>query len=117
MSDTQNQTGTSPITPEQEADLASRAEHPGYIHRVFKGLDEELNVITDGRLGQSMSSRIGLDAAEGKKPAEIMAKALDLVQKNHTVKAEVADMVQAEAVVNAEKKSPDLPPYKEEHSI
>jgi hypothetical protein len=101
--------GVTPLTPTQLSAAEQSAEHPSYLHKVIKGLDEEGNVITGGNLGQSLSSRIGLDAAKGEKAAEILAKTLDLFESDHSVKAEVADEVQAEEVVKAEESSPDIP--------
>ncbi len=98
-----------PLTPEQEADAAKSALAEGYFYKILKAQDEDLNVITGGNLGQSISSRVGLDAAKGDKGAIAFAEFLDLFEANHSVKAEVADEVQAERVVQAEQASPDLP--------
>jgi hypothetical protein len=102
-------TGTQPLTPSQEAIAAAKALQEDYLYRVIKGSDEFVNVLTGGNLGQSLSSRIGLDAAKGDPGAVLLAKALDLIEANHAVKAEAADEAQAEKVVQAEQSSPDLP--------
>jgi len=102
-------TGVSPLTPTELAKQEQEAQHPSYPHRVIKGLDEEVNVLTGGNLGQSISSRVGLDAAQGDKPAEVFAKVLDVFESDHSVKAEIADEIEAEKVVTAEESSPDLP--------
>lgn len=98
-----------PLTPDQASIVAKKALREGYLYRVIKGLDEFGNVLTDGNLGQSLSSRIGLDAAKGDHGAIALAEFLNLFEANHCVKAEVADEVQAEIVVKAECASPDLP--------
>ena len=102
-------TGTQPLTPAQEAQQHASALKESYLYRLIKGLDEFGNVATGGNLGQSLSSRIGLDAEKGDPGAVLLAKALDLFEANHCVKAEVADEAQAELVAAAEKASPDLP--------
>lgn len=103
-------TGTQPLTPAQEAQQHALALKEGYLYRVIKGLDEFGNVLTGGNLGQSLSSRIGLDAAKGDPGAILLAHALNLFEADHCVKAEAADEAQAELVVEAEQASPDLPP-------
>ena len=102
-------TGVTPLTPTELAKQEQEAEHPSYLHRVIKGIDEEANVITGGNLGQSISSRVGLDAAKGEKPAEDFARVLDVFESDHSVKAEVADEIEAEKVVATEEISPDIP--------
>lgn len=98
-----------PLTPDQASLAAKNALKEGYLYRLVKGLDEFGNVITGGNLGQSISSRIGLDAAKGDKGAILLAEALNKFEANHCVLAEQADEAQAEVVVEAEKASPDLP--------
>lgn len=98
-----------PLTPAELAASEESALKEGYLYRVIKGLDEFGNVLTDGNLGQSLSSRIGLDAAKGDKGAILLAKALDRIEANHCVKAEAADEAQAEKVVETEQASPELP--------
>ena len=98
-----------PLTPTQEDHAKASALKESYLYRVIKGLDEFGNVATGGNLGQSLSSRIGLDAAKGDPGAVLLAKALDMIEANHCVLAEAADEAQAEKVVQAELSSPDLP--------
>ncbi len=105
-----NNTGVTPITEAQMEQAEAHALKEGYLYRLVKGLDEFGNVLTGGNLGQSISSRIGLDAAKGDRGAILLAKALDVTfSLNHPVKAEAADLAQAEKVVVAEEASPDLP--------
>jgi len=99
-----------PLTPAEASAVAKQALREGYWYRLLKGLDEYGNVITGGDLGQSISSRVGLDAAKGDKGAIAMVEFLNMFEKDHSVKAEVADEAQAEKVVQAEQASPDLPP-------
>lgn len=101
-------TGVNPLSPIQIAAQQQSAAHIGYLHKLIKGFDELGNVATGGNLGQSLSSRIGLDAAKGDLGAIELAKLLDLFEADHCVKAEVADETQAEIVVKAEQASPDL---------
>ena len=98
-----------PLTPEQASLVAKKALREGYFYRLVKGLDEFGNVVTDGNLGQSISSRIGLDAAKGDHGAIAMAEFLNLFEANHCVLAEKADEAQAELVVATEAASVDLP--------
>lgn len=98
-----------PLTPEQASLVAKKSLREGYLYRVIKGLDEFGNVLTDGNLGQSLSSRIGLDAAKGDHGAIALAEFLNLFEANHCVLAERSDEAQAQLVVDAEKASPDLP--------
>jgi hypothetical protein len=98
-----------PLTPVQLAAAEQHAVKEGYLFRLVKGLDEFGNVATDGNLGQSLSSRIGLDAAKGIPGAVLLAKMLDRIEKNHSVLAEAADEAQALKVVDTETASPDLP--------
>lgn len=98
-----------PLTPEQASLVAKKALREGYLYRLVKGLDEFGNVLTGGNLGQSISSRIGLDAAKGDHGAIATAEFLNLFEANHCIKAEVADEAQAELVVKTECASPDLP--------
>lgn len=102
--------GLTPLTAAQASAVAKQALREGYWYRLLKGLDEYGNVITGGDLGQSISSRVGLDAAKGDKGAIAMVEFLNLFEKDHSVKAEAADEAQAEEVVQAEQASPDLPP-------
>jgi len=99
-----------PLTPEQEQQAEASALKEGYLHRVIKAEDMALNVDTDGLLDQSISSRVGLDAAKGNKFAKLFAGFLNLFERNHVVLAESADKAQAELVVKTEEASPDLPP-------
>lgn len=101
-----------PLTPDQASQVAKRALREGYLYRVVKGLDEFGNVITGGNLGQSLSSRIGLDAAKGDHGAIALAEFLNCFEANHCVLAERADEAQAQLVVDAEQASPDLPEEK-----
>ena len=102
--------GLTPLTPAQEQVIEAHALKENYWYRLAKGVDEFGNVVADGNLGQSISSRIGLDAAKGDRAAILMAKALNIVfSPDHAVKAEAADMAQAEKVVQTEEASPDLP--------
>jgi len=98
-----------PLTPGQEQLAEAHALKEGYLYRLIKAQDEDLNVITGGNLGQSLSSRIGLDAAKGDRGAILLADALNKIEANHSVLAEAADEAQAEKVVQAEQASPDLP--------
>ena len=102
-------TGTTPLTLQQEEQAHASALKEGYLYRLIKAQDEDLNVLTGGNLGQSLSSRIGLDAAKGDPGAILLAKALDMIEANHCVLAESADEAQAQEVVAAEQASPDLP--------
>ena len=103
-------TGVTPLTQEQMQAAEDHALKEGYLYRLAKGIDEFGNVATGGNLGQSLSSRIGLDAAKGEKGAILLAKVLDITfSPDHPVKAEAADLAQAEKVVQVEEASPDLP--------
>ncbi len=99
-----------PLTPAQFQQAEQSAEHEGYLHHLAKEFDILGNVATGGMMGESISARIGLDAAAGNKEAIILARILDVTfSPNHPIKAEVADMVQAEDVVKTMEASPDLP--------
>jgi len=99
-----------PLTPEQAAIAQAHALKEGYIYRLAKGLDEFGNVVTGGNLGQSLSSRIGLDASKGDEGAILLAQALNITfSPDHVVKAEAADLAQAEKVEEVEESSTDLP--------
>lgn len=104
--------GLTPLTPDELQAAEESALHEGYVHRFLKGvLDEPVNVALGGNLGQSLSSRIGLDAAKGERGAIILAHLLGIAFHNpeHAVDAEAADLAQAEKVVQVEEASPDLP--------
>lgn len=97
-----------PLSPAQYKAVQENALKESYLYRLVKGLDEFGNVVADGNLGQSISSRIGLDAEHGHKGAQILAEALGIAFHNpeHVVDAIAADNAQAQKVVDATAPTP-----------
>ena len=94
--------GVVPITPEQEAAQAARAAHEGYIHRALVGLDQFMNVLTDGDPDETISARSARAAEKGKPWGIAMSKFLDVFQKDHGPKAQSGDIERAQTVIDAE---------------
>lgn len=94
--------GITPLTPEQIAKQEQQAAHEEYLHRVVVGLDQFLNVLTDGDNDETISSRAARAAEQGKKWGIDLSKILDDFQRNHGPKAQAGDVERAQAVEKLE---------------
>jgi hypothetical protein len=89
--------GIVPLTPTQTVTQEQQAAKDGYLHRDAVGLDEFINVLTDGHLDETISSRAARAAVVGNKWGIDMSKFLDIFQKDHGPKAVSGDLERAEA--------------------
>ncbi len=94
--------GITPITPAQVAYQEAQAEKEGYLKRALIGLDQFINVLTDGDPDETISSRSARAAERGSKWGIFMSKFLDEFQKDHGAKAQAGDVGRATVVIQAE---------------
>lgn len=94
--------GITPLTPEQLAKQENQAAHEQYIHRALVGLDQFMNVLTDGDPDETISARAARAAEKGKPWGIAMSKFLDIFQSNHGPKAQAGDVERAQAVEKLE---------------
>jgi hypothetical protein len=99
-----------PLTPEQQSYYENRAEHEAYLHRALVGMDQFMNVLTDGDPDETISARAARAAEKGKPWGLALSKFLNVFQSDHGPKAQAGDVVRAEAVTAAEESSPGLEP-------
>jgi hypothetical protein len=100
--------GITPLTPPQVAVQEGQAAKDNYLLRALIGLDQFINVLTDGDPDETISSRSARAAERGKPWGIFMSKFLDIFQKDHGAKAQAGDLERAQAVVHAEEKSGGL---------
>jgi hypothetical protein len=91
-----------PLDPTQLQQQEQQAEHEKYLHRMLVGLDQFLNVVTDGDPDETISARSARAAEKGKPWGIAMCKFLNLFQKDHGPKAQAGDVARADAVLAAE---------------
>lgn len=97
--------GITPLTPQQLTKQENQTAHEQYIHRALIGLDQFMNVLTDGDPDETISARAARAAEKGKPWGIAMSKFLDLFQKNHGPKAQAGDVERAQAVQKLEDSS------------
>lgn len=91
---------------EQELQQAKeRATHHGYVRRVLLGLDLFGNIITGGKVGETISARSQRAADRGNWAGKAMTGFLHLFQKKHGVLAEIGDEARAEEVEKTEEQA------------
>lgn len=95
----------SDLTPEQIAAAAKPATSHGYVRRLLLGLDLFANVITGGKVGETISARSQRAADAGNWAGKGMTAFLHLFQKKHGELAEAGDLARAEAVEQTEEKA------------
>lgn len=100
-----------PPTAEQIAAWGAKAAGHDYFQRVACGLDQFVNVLTGGRLDETISSRTSRVIRNAKLNfvvwvwiATWVIWLCDLVQDLHGVKAESGDLERAEEIVATEKR-------------
>jgi hypothetical protein len=98
------------VTPEELAAAKQRATSHGYVRRVLLGLDLFANVVTGGKVGETISARSQRAADRGNWAGKAMTGFLHLFQRDHGHLAEIGDEARAEAVEQTEQKALDLPP-------
>jgi hypothetical protein len=101
--------GVKPLTPAQLATQEAQTAAEGYLKRNLIGVDDLCNGILGGKNDETISARCGRDAAKGYRVGILVAKFLNLFQRNHCAKAQAGDMERAMAVIAAEKSSGNLP--------
>lgn len=82
--------------------VKEKATHHGYFRRVLLGLDLLSNIITGGKVGETISARSQRAADQGNLAGKAMTKFLHLFQRNHGKLAEIGDEARAEAIVKTE---------------
>ena len=91
---------------EQQLEQAKeRATHHGYVRRVLLGLDLFGNIVTGGKVGETISARSQRAADRGNKLGKFMVWWLDKLQPSHGVLAEEGDLGRAEAVEQTEEQA------------
>jgi hypothetical protein len=101
-------TGITPLTPSEAQGTENTIYEEGYIHRCFVALDLFLNVIFKGQPDETISSRVGRAATEGKLWGILLSKFLNLFEKDHVAVSEAADTGRAEEVIKLEQESGNL---------
>lgn len=90
-----------PLTPAQTATQESQAAKENLVVRDLVGLDDFANVLTGGQPDETISTRLGIDAADGhgfsREVGKLGSEALDLFQKDHGSKAAAGDLERSEA--------------------
>lgn len=81
-----------------------------YPRRVIKGIDLFLNVLTGGKIDETISSRCSKAALSGNAIAKALVWVFDLFQANHLYKAPEGDEASAqEALEDLEKNTGTTP--------
>ena len=102
-----------PLTPTEESIQEAQAAQEGYVKKSLVGLDQFVNVLTDGLPDETISSRAARWDTEDKGVKHAMgfamSKFLDLFQKDHGAKAEAGDAERAKIVEHTEETTGTLP--------
>lgn len=96
---------TDPIQALTAVELAqdeARVAKEAYVHRILVGLDQFINVLTDGQPDETISSRAARADEKGEFWGREMSKFLDLFQKDHGAKAQAGDLERADQVAKLE---------------
>jgi len=86
-----------PLTNQQTAEAEARALHEGYLHRALVGLDQLVNVLTDGKPDMTISARAALAAQHGSTVGKALTDFFGLFQKDHGPLAVAGDDARATA--------------------
>ena len=97
-----------PLTPAQEAADEAQVSKEKYLRRVLVGIDQLINVVTDGDPGETISSRAARAAAQGKPWGIELSKLLDCFEYDHGALAMEGDETRAEHVIAEEEASGGL---------
>jgi hypothetical protein len=95
-------TPVTPLTPEQISTAEQQAAREKYLMRTLVGLDQFMNVLTDGDMDETISARASRAAQKGKGWGIELSRMLDVFQKNHGAQAQCGDLVRAEVIVKTE---------------
>lgn len=98
-----------PLTPEEQAGAEAVADHHRYWARLIIGVDLFVNVIFNGRPGETISSRSARAALQGKRWGILLCKFLNLFEKNHSAFATAGDRERAELIEQTEEATGLLP--------
>jgi hypothetical protein len=98
-----------PLTPQQTAAQESQALHEKYLNRVLVGLDQFLNVVTDGDPDETISTRAAVAAVKGKQWGIELSRVLNLFQHDHGAKADAGDAARGEQVLTVTESSGIIP--------
>ena len=98
------------MTPEELAAAKKRATSHGYLRRVLLGLDLFTNVITGGKVGETISARSQRAADRGHWAGKAITKFLHFFQKDHGHLAEIGDEARAEVIEKTEHTALDEQP-------
>ena len=101
-----------PLTPGEELGAKETADHHRYWVRLIIGVDLFVNVIFNGRPGETISSRSARAALEGKRWGIILCKFLNLFERNHSALATEGDLERARLIEGTEKATGLLPDEK-----
>jgi hypothetical protein len=94
-----------PLTASETSAQELQTAHEHYVHRLLVGLDQFMDVVTDGDPDETISSRAARAAEKGKPWGVGLSKILNAFQSDHGVKAQAGDVERAEAVVASEEGS------------
>jgi hypothetical protein len=97
-----------PLTPARVAACEASADHEGYLHRVVEEADVLVNVATDGKQDETISSRSARAAERGNKFGKLMSRFLDLFQSDHGATAIAADLERAKTIEKLESSDPAI---------
>lgn len=93
------------ITPLTAAETEAQARHAiqeKYLERCLVGLDQFVNVLTDGDADETISARAARAAERGKPWGVALSRLLDLFQRDHGARAQAGDLGRGEAVAATE---------------
>jgi hypothetical protein len=76
-----------------------------YIHNVLVGFDQFANTVAGGHPDETISARSGRATAEKHPVGEVIDAGLNVIQKDHCIKAEGGDLARAEIVENLEERA------------
>ena len=101
-----------PLTPSEVAVQETEVSKENFVMRDLVALDQFGNVLTGGAMDETISSRLAIDATNGKgiseKVGEAGSKVLDIFQKDHGAKAQAGDLERATTEVSIEQSTGTL---------
>lgn len=100
------QKAVTPLAPATEQLQEQMTASEGYVRRLLVETDVELNVATDGRPDETISTRLAEDDLQGKSKVSrivgrIGSRILDVFEPDHGAKAAAGDKERAEAELQA----------------
>lgn len=106
----QMSTGVTPINEAKMLRDITEADKDGYIMRCLKELDVFINVVfLRGHLGETISSHASRAAGQDKAWGIWLCELLNVFDPNHGPNAQASDIAAAEALIQTEETSSNVP--------